>query len=99
MKMNMLAVLLLALSSVSGACAGERGALSSVTFTVACFDAGASALQGRPGVLSVQKGWQDGREVNRVVFDPQRVSVPSMEAWLKGAGTFIGSGTEIRQNH
>jgi hypothetical protein len=99
MKMFMFAALLLALGGVSGARAGERGAQSSVTFTVACFDAGAAALQGRPGVLSVQKGWQDGREVNRVVFDPQKVSVPSMEGWLKGAGTFIGSGTETRQNH
>jgi hypothetical protein len=99
MKNSMFALLLLALGGVSSAGAGESGAKSAVTFTVACFDVGAATLQGRPGVLSVQKGWQDGREVNRVVFDPQKVSVPSMEAWLKGAGTFIGSGTGIKQGH
>ena len=46
----------------------------------------------------MQKGWHAGKEVNRVVFDPQRVSVPSMEAWLKSAGTYIGSDKEMK-NH
>ena len=96
MKNIKCAVLLLALGGGSSASAAENGGQSEVTFTVACFDVGASALQGRPGVLSVRKGWHDGKEVNRVVFDPQKVSVPSMEAWLKSAGTFIGSEKEIK---
>jgi len=99
MKIIKVAVLLLTLGSVSSAYAAESVDKSAVTFTVACFDVGASALLGRPGVLSVQKGWHDGKEVNRVVFDPQKVSVPSMEAWLKSAGTFIGSEKEMKRSH
>ena len=95
MKTIKFAILLLALGSVSSACATEQDGEAAVTFTVGCFDVGASALRGRPGILSVQKGWHDGKEVNRVVFDPQKVSVPSMEAWLKSAGTFIGSEKEM----
>ena len=98
MKTIKFALLLLALGSVSSACATEHEAEAAVTFTVGCFDVGASALQGRPGVLTVQKGWHDGKEVNRVVFDPQKVSVPSMETWLKSAGTFIGSEKEMKSH-
>jgi len=96
MKTWKFATLLLVLGSVSSACATEHDGEAAVTFTVGCFDVGASALRGRPGILSVQKGWHDGKEVNRVVFDPQKVSVPSMEAWLKNAGTFIGSEKEMK---
>ena len=98
MKSIKFAILLLTLSSVSSACATEHDGEAAVTFTVGCFDVGASALQGRPGILSVQKGWHDGKEVNKVVFDPQKVSVPSMEAWLKSAGTFIGSEKEMKSH-
>jgi len=99
METRKFAVLLLALGSVSGACATEHEGEAAVTFTVGCYDVGASALRGRPGVLSVQKGWRDGKEVNRVVFDPRKVSVPSMEEWLKSAGTFIGSEKEMNRSH
>jgi len=99
MKTITFTTLLLALSSLSSACATEHEGDAAVTFTVGCFDVGASALQWRPGVLSVQKGWQDGKEVNRVVFDPQKVSVPSLEGWLKSAGTYIGSEKELKKDH
>jgi hypothetical protein len=98
MKTIKFATLSLALGCVLSACATEHEE-AAVTFTVGCFDVGASELQGRPGVLSVQKGWRDGEEVNRVVFDPQKVSVPSMETWLKSAGTFIGSEMDQKQSH
>ena len=98
MKTIKFAVLLLALGSVSSACATEHDGEAAATFTVGCFDVGASALRGRPGILSVEKGWHDGKEVNRVVFNPQKVSVPAMEAWLKSAGTYIGSEKEMKSH-
>jgi len=50
---------------------------------------GAAALEGRPGVISVEKGWQGFHEVNRVVYDPKKVTVEQMEEWLRQAGTYI----------
>ena len=91
-------MLLLALGSVASACATGHDGEAAVTFTVGCFDVEASALRGRPGILSVQKRWHDGKEVNRVVFDPQKVSVPSMGAWLKSAGTYTGSEKEMKSH-
>ena len=49
---------------------------------------GVAALEGRPGILSVSKGWRNAKEINRVVFDPQIVSVQKIEEWLKKAGTY-----------
>jgi hypothetical protein len=40
---------------------------------------GAAALEGRSGVLSVEKGWRGASEVNRVVYDPEKVTVEQME--------------------
>ena len=37
----------------------------------------------------MEKGWYRFNEVNRVVFDPERVSVGEMEEWLREAGTYI----------
>jgi len=50
---------------------------------------GAAALEGQPGVLSVEKGWRGTSEVNRVVYDPDKVTVEQMEGWLRKAGTYI----------
>lgn len=83
-----LAVLLLVMGLMTLAYAAES-AEKEVAFTVGCFDVGATALEGRPGVISVVKGWHGGREINRVLFDPQKASVESMESWLKNAGTYI----------
>ena len=90
MKTIKLALPILALAIGSSTFAVETGGYE-VTFAVGCFDVGASALQGRPGVISVQKAWSGGREVDRVVFDPQKVSVPAMEKWLKDADTYVGT--------
>ena len=43
---------------------------------------------------SVEKGWLGAREVDRVVFDPESVSVAQMEAWLKEAGTYLDTVQE-----
>lgn len=39
--------------------------------------------------MAVETGWQGLSEVNRVVFDPQKVTVQQMVEWLKKAGTYI----------
>jgi len=91
-----LAVLLLTLGLATGAYTAEPDGKKNVTFAVACYDVGASTLQGQPGVISVQKGWLGGQEVNRVTFDPKQVSVEGMEAMLRRAGTYIGTEPELR---
>jgi hypothetical protein len=98
MKATKLPVLLLALGLVSSAYAAENRE-KEVTFAVGCYDVGAAALQGQPGVISVEKGWHRGREVDRVVFDPATISVPAMEERLKGAGTYIGTEPETNRDH
>ena len=90
MKTIKLALTMMALAIGPGTHAAETGG-HEVTFVVGCFDVGASVLRGRPGVISVQKAWSGGREVDRVVFDPQKVSVPTMEEWLRDAGTYVGT--------
>jgi hypothetical protein len=98
MKTIKLSLLLLALGSAAGAFATEKGGRE-VTFAVGCYDVGAAALQGQPGVISVEKGWRGGKEVDRVVYDPAQVSVPKMEERLKGAGTYIGTEPESHSDH
>jgi len=39
--------------------------------------------------LKVERGWQDSYEVNRVLFEPELVTLEQMEGWLKKAGTYI----------
>jgi len=40
-------------------------------------------------VLKVEKGWQGRREVNRVEYDAQQVTLEQLEQWLSEAGTYI----------
>lgn len=40
-------------------------------------------------MLRVENGWQGLHEVNRVMFDPQRVTVEQMSGWLEKAGTLV----------
>lgn len=42
----------------------------------------------------MDKGWYRFNEVDRVVFDPDRVSVEQMEKWLREAGTYLRTVTE-----
>jgi len=97
MKTIKLWLVLLALGIAAGAYAAEKGDRE-VTFAVGCYDVGASALQGQPGVISVEKGWLGGKEVNRVVFDPAKISVPALEERLKGAGTYIGTEPHMNRD-
>ena len=47
-----------------------------------------AALEGQPGVLHVTKGWRGFKEVNRVVYDPQQITLEHMQQKLKQAGTY-----------
>jgi len=49
---------------------------------------GVAALEGQPGILSVEKGWRRFKEVNRVVYDPAKISIERMEQHLREAGTY-----------
>jgi len=40
-------------------------------------------------VISVKKGWRGLKEVNRVVYDPEKISIGQMEKLLRSAGTYI----------
>jgi hypothetical protein len=51
---------------------------------------GKAALAGRPGVEKVTRGFKDGREVNTVFYDPERITKPAMIEILEAAGTYAG---------
>ena len=68
---------------------GEVGVgRAKATFAVHCYTVGEHALRGQSGVLSVEPGWRDFREVDRVIFDPDKISVKQMEELLRRAGTY-----------
>jgi hypothetical protein len=52
---------------------------------------GKSALDGLNGVIRVEKGFLNRKEINRVFYDPGRITIKKMEAALKRAGTYIGT--------
>jgi hypothetical protein len=83
-------LLTLVLILVAGCSAAELppGA-ASATFVVHCYDVGAAALEGRPGVLEVERGWEGWHEVDRVIYDPRRVDEPQMRRWLEEADTYV----------
>lgn len=59
------------------------------TFAVACYDVGRAALARQEGIIAVSNGWQDGQEVNRVIYDPERVGRNVIEDRLWQSGTCI----------
>lgn len=83
------AILLTGLLVTSNSPAEIPPGMAGATFVVHCYDVGVSTLSGKTGVLSVQRGWSGGREVDRVVYDPQQVSLENLEDWLKDAGTYV----------
>lgn len=85
------AALLGLLLGVDAAAAGDAPTTARATFVVHCYDVGAHALENRPGVLSVERGWRGSREVDRVVYNPEEVSITQFETWLKAAGTYVST--------
>ena len=81
----MLTLLFLACNATAEAPPG----MAKATFAVHCYDVGAHALEGKPGVVSVERGWSGSREVDRVVYNPEEVSITELEDWLKGANTYV----------
>jgi hypothetical protein len=69
--------------------AGSAGSNEQVTFVVHCYDVGAQALENRPGVISVKRGWLGFREVDRVRYDPRQVSREQLENWLRQDDTYV----------
>jgi len=84
---TLLTVLLVAFSATAEVPPG----MANVTFVVHCYDVGAHALEAKPGVLSVERGWSGSREVDRVVYNPKEVSIIQLEAWLKAANTYVST--------
>jgi len=73
----------------SPAASSSATQLREATFTVGWFDVGKAALDGQKGVVTVEKGWQNMREVNRVVYDPKKIHLQELEDSLKKSGTYI----------
>ena len=70
--------------------AEENSSLSKVTFHVAWYDVGKSALEGLNGVKKAEKGFRYLKEINTVYYDSDKISIAEMEAALKEAGTYKG---------
>ena len=82
-------LILIALIFVSGVNGGTTTHQAEATFVVHWYDVGVDALEGRSGVLSVERGWRGSSEINRVVYDPEITDVQKMEKLLKKSGTYI----------
>ena len=65
------------------------GRPAEATFVVRWYDVGVHALEGRSGVFSVERGWRGSSEINRVVYDPEKINLEHMEKLLKKSGTYI----------
>lgn len=74
--------------------AQQPAADAQVAFHVAWYDVGKSALDGLSGIKKVEKGIQRNKlwfkEINTVVYDPQRVTIEEMKDALQQAGTYRG---------
>jgi hypothetical protein len=90
------AIALTGLLFAANAAAEMPDVMAKATFAVHCYDVGANALIDKPGVISVERGWSGGREVDRVIFNPKTVTLGQLETWLKQADTYVGTlETEI----
>jgi hypothetical protein len=85
------AALFLSLLLITANAAETPDGLAKATFAVHCYDVGANALAGKPGVASVTRGWSGPREIDRVTYDPQVVTLEQLVEWLKEADTYIGT--------
>ena len=65
--------------------------LRQATFVVGWYDVGKAALDGQKGVITVEKGWQNMHEINRVEYDPEKVTLEHIEDILKKSGTYIST--------
>jgi copper chaperone CopZ len=66
----------------------EESDMSKVVFVVHCYDEGSDALKGMKGILKVERGFRNFREINTVYYDPKVITIEEMEKALKSAGTY-----------
>lgn len=85
------AILLTFLLHACTATAEVSPGMAKATFVVHCYDVGAHALEGKPGVIAIERGWSGSREVDRVVYNPEEVSIMQLEAWLRATGTYLST--------
>jgi copper chaperone CopZ len=50
---------------------------------------GKEALEGLKGVKKVDKGFRNLREINTVYYDPEIITIETMEMALKKAGMYV----------
>lgn len=50
---------------------------------------GKEALEGLKGVKKVEKGFRYLREINTVYYDPEIITIETMEMALKKVGTYV----------
>ncbi len=84
----LIVVLSLMILSGQAASSGQDSHESKVVFAVHCYDDGAKALRGIPGVIRIEKGFRSFREIDTVYYDPTAITVEKMENALKQAGTY-----------
>jgi len=75
------------LTSNDNAVAGEAHP-SKIVFVVHCYDEGRNALTGMKGILKIERGFRNFREINTVYYDPNLITIDEMEKALKSAGTY-----------
>ncbi len=66
--------------------AARESKLETATFSMYCFWTGEGNLGELPGVIETEPGFQDGKEVVKVQFDPKVLSRESLEAIAKPKG-------------
>ena len=67
----------------------EKG-LAEATFYVQWYTVGKAALEGLPGVKKVETGFSGFKEIDRVYYDPEQITIKEMTKALKKAGTYRG---------
>jgi copper chaperone CopZ len=78
----------------SNAVDAANSASAEAIFFVSWYNVGESALEGLDGVISVSNGWKDRKEINTVIYDPDRIDIDRMVSALKKAGTYLGIAGE-----
>lgn len=85
------ALLLTSLLAVASAAAERPSGMAQATFAVHCYGVGAGALAGKSGIISVERGWSGTQEVDRVIYNPQQVTLDQLESRLQVADTYIST--------
>lgn len=74
--------------------AARESNLETAIFSMYCFWSGEGALGGLPGVVETEPGFQDGREVVRVQYDPSVIGKAELEELAKPKGIETCAKTE-----